>query len=157
MKSSADIVGEVRLMAETVSSELGLEIYDVEFKKERGSYALTIYIDKDHGITSDDCENMSNAIEPLLDEANIISQSYRLCVSSPGITRELRNERDFFRFMGRLVDVKLRNKNEILGTAVFKGVLTEYRNGTIAVNSDKNFLIEFEKSDAVYVKLAIDF
>ena len=99
--------------------ELGYDLVDVEYKKENVGMVLTVYIDRKGGVGIDDCETVSRLIDPLLDEADPIPGSYCLSVSSPGLDRPLKSERDFQRKMGEKVSVKLyapiEKKRELLG------------------------------------------
>ena len=94
-------------LAEPVITSLGFELYDVEFQKEYGDWVLTFYIDKEGGVTIDDCEAVSHALDPVLDEADPIEQEYMLSVSSLGIDRPLKKDRDYERALGKEMEVKL--------------------------------------------------
>lgn len=87
--------------------ELGFELCDVEFAKEYGNWVLTLFIDRDGGVSIDDCERVSKAVEPLLDEADPIEQTYYLSVSSLGLDRPIKKDRDFLRSVGKEVCVRL--------------------------------------------------
>ena len=101
------ITETVARIVEPKINELGYELYDVEFKKEYGNWELMILIDKEGGVDLDDCEKVSRAVDPILDEADPIEQAYYLTVSSVGIDRPLKLEKDFDRNLGQLLDVKL--------------------------------------------------
>ena len=107
------------LVLNTVT-ELGYELVDVEFQKEQTDWVLTLYIDSSNGISLDDCERVSRAVEPVLDEADPIVQSYFLSVSSPGLDRPIKKDRDFERNIGKDIIVKLYaavdKKKEFIGT-----------------------------------------
>ncbi len=113
-------VDVVQALVQSTVSELGYELIDVEFQKEQTDWILTLYIDSPNGVTVDDCEQVSRAVEPLLDEADPITQSYFLSVSSPGIDRPLKKERDFERSLNKEIAVKLYapqdKKKEFIGT-----------------------------------------
>ncbi|HWR23689.1 MAG TPA: ribosome maturation factor RimP [Feifaniaceae bacterium] len=113
-------VDVVQALVQDAVSNLGYELIDVEFQKEQTDWVLTLYIDKPDGVTVDDCERVSRAVEPLLDEADPISQSYFLSVSSPGLDRPLKKERDFERSLNKDIVVKLYapqdKKKEFTGT-----------------------------------------
>ena len=93
-------------LAEDVGARQGAEVVDVEYVKERGEYYLRIFIDKPGGVGLDDCQAFSEEIGELLDEVDPIPGSYSLEISSPGIERPLKKERDFIRFAGRLAAIK---------------------------------------------------
>ena len=87
--------------------DMGFTLCDVEFQKEQGSWVLTLYIDREGGVTVDDCEAVSWAVDPLLDEADPIEQAYYLSVSSLGIDRPLKKDADFERNIGKKIVVRL--------------------------------------------------
>ena len=101
---------------------LGFELDEVEYQKEQGNWVLTLYIDAPEGVTLDDCERVSHAVDPILDEADPIPDAYYLSVSSIGLDRPLKKDRDFVRNVGNKLDVKLyapvNKKKEFLGTLV---------------------------------------
>ncbi|MGN0800760.1 MAG: ribosome maturation factor RimP [Christensenellales bacterium] len=101
---------------------LGFELDEVEYQKEQGNWVLTLYIDAPEGVTLDDCERVSHAVDPILDEADPIPDAYYLSVSSIGLDRPLKKDRDFARNIGNQLDVKLyapvNKKKEFLGTLV---------------------------------------
>ena len=86
---------------------LGFTLCEVEFQKEYGDWVLTFFIDKEGGVTIDDCETVSRALEPVLDEADPIEQAYYLSVSSLGIDRPLKKDADYERNLGKELEVKL--------------------------------------------------
>ena len=102
--------------------ELGYELYDVEFQKEYDNWVLTLFIDRPEGVSLDDCELVSNAVDPLLDEADPIDQPYYLSVSSVGLDRPLKKDKDFARNLGKKIDVRLyaplNGKKEYTGALV---------------------------------------
>lgn len=100
-----------KIVAEPVL-KLGYELVDIEFQKEQARWVLTLFIDKEGGVSLDDCERVSRAVEPLLDDKDPIAQSYFLCVSSPGLDRPLKNESDFKRALGKDVEIKLYLRRE---------------------------------------------
>ena len=97
------------LIKETVSN-LQLDIYDVEYVKEGNGWFLRIYIDKENGVDINDCENVSRAIDPLLDEAEVITGQYTLEVSSPGVERVLRRPEHFSKYIGSEIEISLYKK-----------------------------------------------
>lgn len=143
-------------LAEPYAKQLGLEIYDVEFVKEGANYFLRIYIDKENGaVSSDDCENMSRLIDPVLDEADPIDCSYYLEVSSVGLDRPLKIEKDFRRFMGEKIDVRL--FKSINGMREFVGTLTGYDNGTFTVILANGDELSLEQKQASLIRPHLDF
>lgn len=113
---------------------MGIMIWDIEFIKEGGEHYLRVFIDKEGGISIDDCEMVSRAIDPLLDEADPIDHSYILEVSSPGIERVLKRPGDFERFMGEKVEVRL--FSAAFGKKIHRGLLSGYSNGDVTIDED---------------------
>ena len=107
-----------RIVRKTVE-DMGFSLCDVEFQKEYGNWVLTLYIDRPGGVTIDDCEAVSKAVDPVLDEADPIAQAYYLSVSSLGIDRPLKKDADFARNLGQELTVRLyapvNGKKEITG------------------------------------------
>ncbi len=106
-KPSKNIASAAAELLGPTINELGYELWDVEYVKEGSEYYLRITIDTEEGITIDDCEKVHRAIDPILDEADPIEDSYHLEVSSPGIERELKYDWHFDAFIGSTVEVKL--------------------------------------------------
>ena len=111
------------LLKSTVEN-LGFELCDVEFLKEYGNWVLTLYIDKPGGVSIDDCERVSRAVDPVLDEKDPIEQQYYLSVSSLGLDRPLKKDADFKRNLNREVSVKL--YAPMNGEKEFSGTLVSY-------------------------------
>ncbi|MBQ2444414.1 MAG: ribosome maturation factor RimP [Clostridia bacterium] len=147
-KNTAETVWKI---AEPYIKELGLELWDVRFVKEGAEWYLRIFIDSENGITIDDCEAVSRAIDEPLDIADPIDRSYCLEVSSPGIERELVREEHFERFIGADVMVKMIRPLEGAGKE-FKGVLKSSDKESCTVKTE-NGDITFRKKDSVWIKL----
>ncbi|AVD35536.1 ribosome maturation factor RimP [Clostridioides difficile] len=138
-----------------ITDEHGFEMVDVEYVKEAGEYYLRVYIDKEEGISLNECELVSRELSPILDEKDPIKENYFLEVSSPGLDRALKKDRDFVRYQGRDVDLKL--YKPLNGCKQFEGELvglTEDNNIKIIVNGKE---IEFNRKDVAIVRLAIKF
>ena len=118
----ANTASTVYDLIEPVVLSLGVTLWDVCFVKEGASYYLRVYIDKEGGVTIDDCVNVSHAIDPIIDEADPIDKQYYLEVCSPGIERELTRDRHFEAVMGQQVRIKL--FSAIDGKKEFRGTLT---------------------------------
>jgi ribosome maturation factor RimP len=149
-----NVVSKVAKLLEPILKELELDLFDLIFVKEGNNWYLRIFIDKDYGVDINDCENTSRAIEKILDEKDFITQSYILEVSSPGIDRPLRNQEDFDKFSGEVIDIKLYkalNKRK-----EFQGVLIGLANDEISIQEDKEIL-KFDKKDVASCKLAVIF
>ncbi len=137
------------------ATQLGVEVYDVEYVKEGADWFLRIYIDKPDGISSDDCEAMSRLIDPVLDEHDPISNSYYLEVSSVGLDRPLKIEKDFHRFMGQNIDVRLYKAQD--GLKEFCGKLCDYVNGDFTVELDNGKKVTINVKSASLIRPHIDF
>ncbi|AWH76979.1 ribosome maturation factor RimP [Clostridioides difficile] len=138
-----------------ITDEHGFEMVDVEYVKEAGEYYLRVYIDKEEGISLNECELVSRELSPILDEKDPIKENYFLEVSSPGLDRALKKDRDFVRYQGRDVDLKL--YKPLNGCKQFEGELvglTEDNNIKIIVNGKE---MEFNRKDVAIVRLAIKF
>ena len=133
----------------------GFELVDVEWVKEGANWYLRAYIDKENGITVDDCEEVSRALSDLLDEEDFISENYILEVSSPGLGRPLKKEKDFIRSMGKDVDVRL--YRQIDKQKEFTGALSAYDENTVTLTMEDGSQMVFEKADIALIRLALDF
>lgn len=138
---------KVELLLKQPVAELGYELCDVEFIKEYGDWVLTLYIDKEGGVNIDDCERVSRAIDPLLDEADPIEQAYMLSVSSLGLDRPLKKDADFSRNLGKRVEVKLfAPKN---GKKEFTGELVAFDENTVTIKLESGELVLERKAIAL--------
>ena len=144
-------VAAVWQIAEPIAKQLGLELWDVRFLKEGGSWYLRIFIDKEGGILIEDCENMSRALDVPLDEADPIEQSYCLEVSSPGIERELTRDEHFNAMLGEKIKVRFIRPRD--GKRDFGGVLEAFDGKQITLRLESGEGLCFEKKEASYVKL----
>lgn len=152
-ESKGNVYESVKAMAEPIAESLGLSVWDVRYLKEGASWYLRIFIDKEEGVSIDDCEAMSRAIDAPLDELDPVKEAYILEVSSPGIERELTRPEHFDRFIGADIMVRLIRPMEILGRE-FKGVLKAHdkETFTVADHSGENE-VTINKKDAAWVKL----
>jgi len=146
------LTDQISKLAEPIVRELGLDLWDLEYTKEAGAWFLRLYIDKEEGISIDDCEKVSRAVDPLLDEADTIPGQYTFEVSSAGAERQLKRDSDFIRFMGHLVAVRLYAPK--MGTKEHIGTLTAYDAGNIEIETSGN-IIQFSKSEIAMVRLRI--
>lgn len=148
----SNIAESVKAITEPIAESFGVRIWDVRFLKEGAEWYLRIFIDKEGGVNINDCENVSRAVDPLLDEKDFISQNYILEVSSPGLERELVRDEHFLEYVGKDIKVRLIRPLEGLGKE-FCGVLKEV-NGlelTIEDYSSEN-QVTINKKDAAWVK-----
>ena len=140
--------------AEPLVQAHGCSLWDVEYVREGGEWFLRLYIDKDGGVDIDDCEAVSRAVDPVLDEKDPIPESYRFEVCSAGLERVLKRPSDFERFLGEPVLVKLyRPKN---GQKEFPGVLKGYAGGAVTIDMNGTELT-FEKPEVALVRLRVEF
>lgn len=138
-----------------IVEEHGFELVDVEYVKEGGTWYLRAYIDKPGGINVDDCEEVSRRLSDILDEKDYIEEAYILEVSSPGLGRPLKKEKDFKRSLGEEVDV--RTYRMIEKQKEFTGLLKDYDDATVTIEMEDGTLKTFEKSDIALIRLAFDF
>ena len=148
------IVENVENYLEPILEELQLALVDVEYVKEGPNYYLRIYIDKEGGVNIKDCQTTSRAIEEVLDEKNFIEEAYNLEVSSPGLDRVLKKDREFNYFTGRLVEVKLYKAVE--GEKHYTGTLIKKTDETLYLE-DEGTAMEFDMKNVAVVRLAITF
>ena len=142
-------------LALPVAEENGYELVDIEYVKEAGTWYLRAYIDKPGGVTVDDCEIMSRAFEVKLDEEDLIQDAYILEVSSPGLGRPLKKEKDYIRAMGKEIEIhtyKPVDKNKL-----FFGTLTAYDENSVTILDEDGQEMRFEKKDLALIRMAIDF
>lgn len=132
-----------------------VELADVEFVKEGQNWYLRIYIEKDGGVTIDDCEVVSRAIEKVIDEKDPIEQAYILEVSSPGIDRPLKKDADFVKYAGEVVDVKLYKAIE--KQKEFQGKLKGLEGTVVTIIDDDGKEVSFERKDIASIRLAVLF
>ena len=131
------------------------ELVDVEYVKEGGSWYLRAYIDKPGGITVDDCEIVNLALGDLLDEHDFIEESYILEVSSPGLGRPLKKERDFARSL--VEEVEIRTYRMVNKQKEFRGILKAYDKDTVTIETEEEEEQIFERENIALIRLAFDF
>ncbi len=151
-KKSGNTVSEVTALVKPIIEDLGLTLWDVRFVKEGAIRYLRIFIDKDEGVSIDDCETVTRAIDAPLDELDPIEEAYTLEVSSPGIERELTEEWHFEKFLGAPVMVKLIRPNES-GIREFKGTLIANEKDSVELVLEDGSETVIKKKDSVYIKL----
>lgn len=134
--------------------ENSFELVDVEYVKEAGNWYLRAYIDKEGGINIDDCELISRALSDKLDELDFIEDSYILEVSSPGLGRPLKKDRDFERSMGE--EVEIRTYRAIDRQKEFTGVLKSFDKESITIEIEEKEM-SFARKDIALIRLAFDF
>ena len=149
MSKITDIVAGI---AKDIVEEEGCSLWDVEYVREAGQWYLRIFIDKAGGVGIDDCERISRRLDPLLDEADPIPDSYVFEVGSAGAERELKRPSDFEAFMGSDVEVRLYKPYE--GSKVYVGVLEGFSDGDVTIRTGNNSVC-FQKEQVALVKLHV--
>ncbi len=138
-------------IVEPFAEELGLKIWDVRFLKEGSSWYLRIFIDKEGGVSIDDCVDLTHAINKPLDEADPIEQAYFLEVSSPGVERDLVRDEHFNSYIGEKIKVKMIRPLE--GKREFSGILADYSDGNITISLEDESGFTFTKKEASWIKV----
>lgn len=138
-----------------IMEEYGFELVDVEYVKEGSSWYLRAYIDKPGGININDCETVSRRLSDILDEKDFIDDAYIMEVSSPGLGRPLKKEKDFKRSLGMEVDI--RTYRMIDRQKEFTGILTAYDAGTVTIELEDETTKTFDRGDIALIRLAFDF
>ena len=153
MKKVTDLVAE---LAAPAIAEAGCTLWDVEYVREAGTWYLRILLDKEGGVDILDCEKVSRAVEPLLDEADPIAGSYTFEVGSAGAERALKRPSDFQRFLGSPVTVRLYQNRD--GRKEFAGTLKAYdaASGDVTVTVGAQDLV-FSKKETALVRLRVEF
>lgn len=146
----AKVTELVAALAAPVVQAQGCTLWDVEYVREGGEWFLRLYLDKEGGVSIQDCEAVSRPVSELLDEADPIEGSYTFEVSSAGLERALKKPEHFAACMGQTVDVKLYRPVE--GSKERTGTLEGYADGAVTVNGET-----FEKKDVAAVRLHVSF
>ncbi len=133
-----NIESKVQALIENEITDLGYELYDVEYLKEGRDFYLRIYINSKNGIGIEDCEKVNNVIDPILDEKDFIKDQYFLEVSSVGLERNLRKEKHFKEAIGENIEIKLYKK--INNTKTIEGKLENFENGILKIENQGEIL-----------------
>lgn len=150
----AKVTDLVAQLAQPLAEAAGCSLWDVEYVKEAGTWYLRIYIDKETGVSIDDCEAVSRPLSDALDEADPIEGSYTLEVGSAGIDRVLRKSEHFAAYLGSEVEVKLYRARE--GKKEYVGLLRGYADGNVTLEEGDG-TVTFEKKDIAQVRLYVRF
>ena len=142
-------------LLEPIVTGFGFELVDVEYVKEAGTWYLRAYIDKPGGITVDDCEAVSRKFSDVLDEKDYIEDTYIFEVSSPGLGRPLKKEKDYIRSIGK--DVEIRTYRAINRSKEFTGALKAYTDDTVTIETGDGEEMTFQKKEIALIRLAFDF
>ena len=138
-----------------ILDRMNFELVDVEYVKEGGTWYLSVYIDKEGGITVNDCEAVAREMNEILDREDFVEDSYVFEVSSPGLGRPLKKEKDYIRSMGK--EVEIRTYRAINREKEFYGILSAYDENTVTIKTEDGTEMTFEKSDIALIRLAFDF
>ena len=138
-----------------ILDRMNFELVDVEYVKEGGTWYLRAYIDKEGGITVNDCEAVAREMNEILDREDFVEDSYVFEVSSPGLGRPLKKEKDYIRSMGK--EVEIRTYRAINREKEFYGILAAYDENTVTIKTEDGTEMTFEKSDIALIRLAFDF
>ena len=138
-----------------ILDRMNFELVDVEYVKEGGTWYLRAYIDKEGSITVNDCEDVAREMNVLLDEEDFIPDAYVFEVSSPGLGRPLKKEKDYIRNMGK--EIEIRTYKAINRCKEFYGLLKAYDKDTVTIEIEDGETIIFNKSEIALIRQAIDF
>ncbi len=155
MSEAKRVINEVSALAQGLLNEYGMEVVDVEFRFEGGRWTLRIFIDKEGGVTVDDCASVNRELGDLIEAKNIIDYHYVLEISSPGLNRPLKKESDFIRSIGKMVT--LRMSRPINERKNFTGRLTNVREGIISLLVDEDNLVELPLEEIDRARLKYEF
>ena len=148
------VTEQVAQFAEPVVQAHGCTLWDVEYVREGGEWFLRLYIDNDGGVDISDCEAISRAVDPILDEKDPVPDSYNFEVCSAGLERQLKRPSDFAQFMGSSVLVKL--FRPVNGAKEFVGTLTGYEDGAVTIEA-AGATHTFQKNEVAQVRLYVEF
>ena len=137
-----------------IAEAVGVSVYDVEYVKEGSDWYLRCYIDKPDGVTIQDCETVSRALSDRLDEEDYIADAYILEVSSPGLGRTLKKDKDLAKSIGQEVEIK--TYKPIEKQKEFSGVLRAFDQDTVTIEMQTGEM-KFDRSDVALIRLALDF
>ncbi len=155
MSKREDYERRTEALIQPILDRLGFVLWDVEYVKEGADHYLRAYIDKEKGITIDDCVEVSRALSDELDREDFIDEAYILEVSSPGLGRALKKDKDFERSIGQSVDIK--TYKPIDGLKQMTGVLLSYDKDSIEISAESGEKIRIGRSDLAKVNLSVDF
>ena len=148
---------KVRTIVESKVASLDIELVDVEYVKEGANWFLRLYIDKPGGVTIDDCQLVHENVMDLIDAADPIAGPYIFEVSSPGLDRPLKTERDFIRNIGQDIELSL-YAPDANGKKAYTGVLEAYKDGSVTIQlDDASEKLTFPVKELSLVKIAIKF
>jgi ribosome maturation factor RimP len=149
------IQDEAQAVVEPILEREGFELVDLEYHREKAGWVLRLYADKEGGINIDDCAKISNWVGDVLEVKDIIPGAYTLEVSSPGLDRPLKKEKDFLRALNKMIRVE--TSQPIEGRKNFKGILRAYEKDSITVECGKDELYQIPLNQVARTRLNIEF
>ncbi len=155
MSKASEYEAKTEKLILPILERLSFELVDVEYVKEGSVWYLRAYIDKEGGITVNDCETVAREMNTLLDEEDFIPDSYTFEVSSPGLGRPLKKEKDYVRNMGKKIEI--RTYRSINRSKDFCGFLKAYDAASVTIETEEGEELTFEKADIALIRQAIDF
>lgn len=155
MSKAQDYEAKTEALIMPILERMNFELVDVEYVKEGGTYYLRTYVDKEGGITVNDCEAVAREMNELLDAADFIPDSYIFEVSSPGLGRPLKKEKDYARNMGK--EIEIHTYRAIDRSKEFFGLLKAYSSDSVTIETEDGKELCFNKSDIALIRQAIDF
>lgn len=155
MSKASEYEAKTEKLIQPILERLSFELVDVEYVKEGSIWYLRAYIDKEGGITVNDCETVAREMNTLLDEEDFIPDSYTFEVSSPGLGRPLKKEKDYVRNMGKKIEI--RTYRSINRSKDFCGFLKAYDAASVTIETEEGEELTFEKPDIALIRQAIDF
>jgi len=164
MSKSAEYEAKTENLLKPIADQFNVTIYDIEYVKEGGDFFLRAYIDKEGGVSINDCEAVSRALSDALDENDFIADAYILEVSSPGLGRQLKKDKHLSRSISENVELKTYKPIELPGqkpTKEFTGRLKRFDRDSIIIEmdgaEDTNNEVVFKRSDIATIRLTFDF
>lgn len=163
MSKKEDYEKRAEALIEPIVAKNEFELVDVEYVREGSNWFLRAFIDKPGGITVDDCELVSREFSDLLDKEDFIEDSYIMEVSSPGLGRQLKKDKDLKRSIGEEVEIKLykgikqMRKNKEVSVKELSGFLTAFDESTITIELEDETTMELQRTDIAIIRLAIHF
>jgi ribosome maturation factor RimP len=151
---SITLLGKIKETVEPILESEGLELIDLEYRKEGLGWVLRIFMDKPGGVTLDDCAEMSRQLGDLIEVEELIPHAYTLEVSSPGLDRPLKTEKDFLRSVGKLI--QLSTNLSVEGRTFFRGILLEYQASANLRLADSKKIWEIPASSVVKARLVFE-
>ncbi len=152
LEVTGPVMKEVTALIEPILDEMEIELVDIEYLSEHGRWILRIYVDQSGGITLDTCAEVSREIGDLIEIKDIFHQGYVLEVSSPGINRRLKKEKDFERAVGK--NIKIRMATPLEGQRNFRGSLQSFQDGILCLRVKDDLILlsyrDVEKANLVY-------